>query len=102
MNKESAKPAKGLALSLEILPDLDGLRARWPASSQIRRYLDTDKDGKADQFAVILDSFGIHFRTSFVLPNYTVSKRLLMPEGLIEGFSENQVADLFSYMISLK
>ena len=28
--------------------------------------------------------------------------RSLMPEGLIEGFSEKQVADLFSYITSLK
>lgn len=34
--------------------------------------------------------------------NHTVSKRSLMPEGLIEGFSEKQVADLFSYIKSLK
>ena len=36
------------------------------------------------------------------VPNYTVSKRPLMPEGPNEGSSESQVADLFSYMISLK
>ena len=33
---------------------------------------------------------------------HAVSKRSLMPEGLIEGFSEKQVADLFSYINSLK
>ena len=49
---------EGLALSLEILPDLDGEGALVRYGSQIRRYLDTDKDGKADQFDVILDSFG--------------------------------------------
>jgi putative heme-binding domain-containing protein len=34
--------------------------------------------------------------------NHSISKRSLMPEGLIEGFSEKQVADLFSYIDSLK
>jgi hypothetical protein len=33
---------------------------------------------------------------------HAVSKRSLMPEGLIDGFSEKQVADLFSYMMTLK
>jgi putative heme-binding domain-containing protein len=33
---------------------------------------------------------------------HAISKRSLMPEGLIEGFSEKQVADLFSYINSLK
>ena len=36
------------------------------------------------------------------IANHTISKRSLMPEGLIEGFSEKQVADLFSYINSLK
>jgi putative heme-binding domain-containing protein len=34
--------------------------------------------------------------------NHSISKRSLMPEGLIDGFSEKQVADLFSYINSLK
>ena len=38
---------------------------------------------RADQISVILDRLGIHFRTRFVLPNPTISKRSLMPEGLI-------------------
>jgi putative heme-binding domain-containing protein len=33
---------------------------------------------------------------------HTVSKRSLMPEGLIDGFTEKQVADLFGYMMTLK
>lgn len=33
---------------------------------------------------------------------HLVSKRSLMPEGLIDGFSEKQVADLFGYMMTLK
>jgi putative heme-binding domain-containing protein len=36
------------------------------------------------------------------ISSHTVSKRSLMPEGLIEGFSEKQVADLFSYLSGLK
>ncbi len=36
------------------------------------------------------------------IASHTVSKRSLMPEGLIEGFSEKQVADLFSYLNTLK
>jgi putative heme-binding domain-containing protein len=34
--------------------------------------------------------------------NHSVSKRSLMPEGLIEGFTERQVADLFTYINSLQ
>jgi hypothetical protein len=33
---------------------------------------------------------------------HAVSKRSLMPEGLIDGFSEKQVADLFGYLMTLK
>jgi hypothetical protein len=33
---------------------------------------------------------------------HTISKRSLMPEGLIDGFSKQQVADLFSYLTTLK
>jgi putative heme-binding domain-containing protein len=33
---------------------------------------------------------------------HTVSKRSLMPEGLIDGFTEKQVADLYGYMMTLK
>jgi len=33
---------------------------------------------------------------------HVVSKRSLMPEGLIDGFTEKQVADLFAYMMTLK
>lgn len=34
--------------------------------------------------------------------SHTISKRSLMPEGLIEGFSEKQVADLFTYLTTLR
>jgi putative heme-binding domain-containing protein len=37
-----------------------------------------------------------------LIVGHAVSKRSLMPEGLIEGFSEQQVADLFGYLLSLK
>jgi putative membrane-bound dehydrogenase-like protein len=33
---------------------------------------------------------------------HVVSKRSLMPEGLIDGFSEQQVADLFAYLMTLR
>ena len=33
---------------------------------------------------------------------HRISKRSLMPEGLIEGFSEQQVADMFAYIKSLQ
>ena len=33
---------------------------------------------------------------------HTVSRRSLMPEGLIDGFSDQQVADLFSYLGTLR
>jgi putative heme-binding domain-containing protein len=34
--------------------------------------------------------------------SHDISRRSLMPEGLIDGFGEKQVADLFSYLHSLK
>ena len=36
------------------------------------------------------------------IASHSISKRSLMPEGLIEGFNEKQIADLFSYINSLK
>jgi putative membrane-bound dehydrogenase-like protein len=33
---------------------------------------------------------------------HTISKRSLMPEGLVDGFGEKQVADLFAYLMTLK
>ena len=33
---------------------------------------------------------------------HTVSKRSLMPEGLLDGMEEQKVADLFKYLNSLK
>jgi len=34
--------------------------------------------------------------------DHTVSKRSLMPEGLIDGFTDKQVSDLFSYLATLR
>jgi putative heme-binding domain-containing protein len=34
--------------------------------------------------------------------DHTLSKRSLMPEGLLDGMSERQVADLFAYLATLK
>ncbi len=59
--------AKGLALPLGLLPDLDGTGAFIQYGSQIRRYLDTDKDGKADKFDVVLEGFGI--QDSHLMPH---------------------------------
>jgi putative membrane-bound dehydrogenase-like protein len=36
------------------------------------------------------------------IASHDVSKRSLMPEGLIDGFTDQQVADLFAYLLSLK
>ena len=36
------------------------------------------------------------------IASHQVSQRSLMPEGLLDGFSEQQVSDLFSYLQSLK
>jgi len=36
------------------------------------------------------------------IANHNVSKRSLMPEGLIDGMSEKQVSDLLSYLLTLK
>ena len=35
------------------------------------------------------------------IANHTIAKRSLMPEGLIDGYSDPQVADLFSYLNTL-
>lgn len=36
------------------------------------------------------------------IESHKISKRSLMPEGLIDGFTDQQVADLFAYLMSLK
>jgi putative membrane-bound dehydrogenase-like protein len=36
------------------------------------------------------------------IKEHTVSRRSLMPEGLIDGFSDQQVADLMTYLMTLK
>ena len=36
------------------------------------------------------------------IASHHVSKQSLMPEGLIDGFSDAQIADLFAYLMSLK
>ncbi len=59
--------AQGLALPLGLLPDLDGNGAFVHYGSQIRHYLDTDKDGKADKFDVVLEGFGI--QDSHLMPH---------------------------------
>ncbi len=50
--------ASGLAIPLGLLPDLDGTGALVQHGSQIRHYHDTNHDGKADGFDVILEGFG--------------------------------------------
>ncbi|MES2982514.1 MAG: family 16 glycoside hydrolase [Verrucomicrobiota bacterium] len=49
--------AEGLAIPLGILPMMDGVLAQY--GTQIRRYIDDDKDGKADRFEVVLEGFGV-------------------------------------------
>lgn len=49
--------AEGLAIPLGILPMMDGVLAQY--GTQIRRYIDDNKDGKADRFEVVLEGFGI-------------------------------------------
>ncbi|OYV07300.1 MAG: hypothetical protein CFE26_01735 [Verrucomicrobiales bacterium VVV1] len=61
------KFADGLAIPLGVLPDLDGNGAFVHHGSQIRHYVDTDKDGKADKFDVILEGFGI--QDSHLMPH---------------------------------
>ena len=36
------------------------------------------------------------------ITSHVISKRTLMPEGLIDGFADQQVADLFAYLLTLK
>lgn len=36
------------------------------------------------------------------IASHRVSKRSLMPEGLIDGFDDQQVSDLFAYLMTLK
>ncbi len=49
--------AEGLAIPLGILPLMDGVLAQY--GTQIRRYIDDNKDGKSDRFEVVLEGFGI-------------------------------------------
>lgn len=59
--------AEGLAIPLGLLPDLDGNGALVQHGNQIRRYVDTNGDGKADRFDVVLDGFG--FQDSHLMPH---------------------------------
>jgi putative heme-binding domain-containing protein len=34
--------------------------------------------------------------------SHQISKRSLMPEGLLDGFSDPQLSDLFTYLLGLK
>jgi putative membrane-bound dehydrogenase-like protein len=57
-----------------------------------------------DQTRIVLRQIGTDDR---VIPreqidSHTISKRSLMPEGLIAGYTDQQVADLFAYLLSLK
>lgn len=57
-----------------------------------------------DKARIVLRQIGTDDR---VIPreqidSHQVSKRSLMPEGLIAGFTDPQVADLFAYLLSLK
>lgn len=57
-----------------------------------------------DKNKVVLRQIGTDDR---VIPRnqidaHKISKRSLMPEGLIDGFTDKQVADLFAYLMSLK
>ena len=57
-----------------------------------------------DQTRIVLRQIGTDDR---VIPreqidSHKISKRSLMPEGLIAGYTDQQVADLFAYLLSLK
>ncbi len=56
--------AEGLALPLGILPMMDGVLAQY--GTQIRRYIDDNKDGKSDRFEVVLEGFGVQDSHLFV------------------------------------
>jgi putative membrane-bound dehydrogenase-like protein len=49
--------AEGLAMPLGILPMKDGVLAQY--GTQIRRYIDDDRDGRADRHEVVLEGFGV-------------------------------------------
>ena len=36
------------------------------------------------------------------IASHKISKRSLMPEGLIDGFTDQQISDLFAYLMTLK
>jgi putative heme-binding domain-containing protein len=57
-----------------------------------------------DQTRIILRQIGADDRAIPLdqIESHKVSKRSLMPEGLINGFTDPQVADLFAYLMSLK
>ena len=51
--------AEGLAIPLGLLPEPDGKAAFVQHGTQIRRYEDSDGDGKADRHEAILEGFGV-------------------------------------------
>jgi putative heme-binding domain-containing protein len=62
-------------------------------------FLASDKGG-----TLVLKQIGADARAipKKQVKEHKVSRRSLMPEGLIDGFSEQQVADLFAYLMTLK
>lgn len=78
--------ADGLAIPLGILPDPKGETVLVHNGSQIRRYKDTDGDGKADKFDVILDGFGI--QDSHLMPHqfeYAPGGWIYVAQGLFNN-----------------
>lgn len=69
----------------------DGTLASGFLSSENKQTLVLRQIG-ADERAIARDQIVSH----------KISKRSLMPEGLIDGFTDQQVADLFAYLMSLK
>ncbi len=57
-----------------------------------------------DQNRVVLRQIGADDRAipRDQIESHKISKRSLMPEGLIDGYTDRQVADLFAYLMSLK
>jgi putative membrane-bound dehydrogenase-like protein len=62
-------------------------------------FLASDKGG-----TLVLKQIGADARAipKDQVKQHAVSKRSLMPEGLIDGFTEKQVADLFAYLMTLR
>ena len=86
----------GVVIS-DVLDDAPLLAFAYPQDLRPAKRAPLLFDGQ--QSVLIIDSQG---RARTEIESHAISRRSLMPEGLIDGFTDSQVADLFAFLNSLR